>query len=87
MSGTFSCVDPLKVVCHSTLGDILIFVEAQVDRSRAVRVIYSIADVAKIREYRERLNHAMHQFGVSIVSSQVAQLTKADRNMIRSIHI
>jgi len=87
-SGELHCIIVLKISRYSTLGEVLKFVEAQLDRSRAVRVIYSIADVAKIREYRERLNHAMHQFGVCTASGRLAQLMKADdRNISRLLRI
>jgi len=49
----------------ATLENILVFVEAQIERNRAVRVIWSIADGQKIKEYREKLNQAMNQFGVT----------------------
>ncbi|KDR86116.1 hypothetical protein GALMADRAFT_235354 [Galerina marginata CBS 339.88] len=48
-----------------TLEDIKVFVEEKVARNRAVRVIYSIADSMKIKEYGERLNAAISKFEVS----------------------
>lgn len=50
-----------------TLESIYEFVEEQVRRNKAVRVLYSMADAGKIQEYRERLNAAMSQFEVSPV--------------------
>ncbi|CAA7263498.1 unnamed protein product [Cyclocybe aegerita] len=49
----------------TTLSSILDFVEGQVDRKRTIRVFYSIADVGKIKEYRERLQAAISKFQVS----------------------
>ncbi|KAJ3507991.1 hypothetical protein NLJ89_g6001 [Agrocybe chaxingu] len=49
----------------TTLSSILDFVEGQIERKRTIRVFYSIADVGKIKEYRERLQSAISKFQVS----------------------
>ncbi|KAJ3512501.1 hypothetical protein NLJ89_g3485 [Agrocybe chaxingu] len=46
----------------TTLHMILGHVEDQVKRSRTMRVIYSVADTVKIKEYRERLQAAISKF-------------------------
>ena len=49
---------------YRTLESILGFVEEQVGRKKAVRVLYSMADAGKIQEYRERLAAGMNKFEV-----------------------
>ncbi|KAJ3514309.1 hypothetical protein NLJ89_g2452 [Agrocybe chaxingu] len=49
----------------TTLHMILAFVEDQVDRNVAVRVIFSVADAGKIKALRERLHTAVEKFEVS----------------------
>ena len=54
----------LTINRNSTLDHICSFVREKLARSKAMRVIYSRADVGKIAEYRENLNYAMQKFEV-----------------------
>ena len=47
-----------------TLKTIAEFAEAQVDKARFIRVMNSVGDGNKIREFRERLGQAMNRFEV-----------------------
>jgi hypothetical protein len=49
---------------YSTLENICSFVNEQLSKKKAIRVIFSRADSAKITEYREHLNYAMQKFEV-----------------------
>ena len=49
---------------YSTLEMICSFVNQQLTKSKAIRVIFSRADTVKISEYREHLNYAMQKFEV-----------------------
>jgi hypothetical protein len=55
----------LNHVCLRTLNQIAEFAQAQVDRARFLRVVNSVADGIKIREYRERLAQATNRFEVN----------------------
>ncbi|KAF9553379.1 hypothetical protein CPC08DRAFT_713796 [Agrocybe pediades] len=48
-----------------TLTEILHFVEQQVHKNRAIRLINSKVDVGKVKEYRERLQAAVEKFQIS----------------------
>lgn len=49
---------------YSTLENICSFIQEQLSRNKAIRVIFSRADSVKISEYREHLNYAMQKFEV-----------------------
>ena len=51
---------------YSTLENICSFVNEQLSKSKAMRVIFSRADGVKINEYREHLNYAMQKFEVRL---------------------
>jgi hypothetical protein len=70
----------------STLNTIAEFAQAQVERGRFVRVVNSIGDGLKIREFRERLAQAMNRFEVSahLQSYEVLRLMK---NMMENYQI
>jgi len=53
--------DILEDLSH-TLENICSFVNEQLSKSKAIRVIFSRADGVKINEYREHLNYAMQKF-------------------------
>ena len=50
----------------STLESICSFVNEQLSKNKAIRVIFSRADGVKINEYREHLNYAMQKFEVRL---------------------
>ena len=54
----------LNIDQNSILDRICSFVREKLGRNKAMRVIYSKADVGKIAEYRENLNSAMQKFEV-----------------------
>jgi len=62
----------------NTLGMIARFAEAQVERKRFIRVMNSVGDGNKIREFRERLAQAMSRFEVSahLQSYEILRLIK-----------
>lgn len=54
----------LTINRNSILDQICSFVREKLARSKAMRVIYSRADVRKIADYRENLNSALQKFEV-----------------------
>ncbi|CAA7270604.1 unnamed protein product [Cyclocybe aegerita] len=68
----------------TTLHMILGHVEDQIKRSRTMRVIYSVADTVKIKEYRERLQAAVSKFEVSshlTIQDVLFQLLKGQQDI------
>ena len=59
----------LTIDRNSILDRISSFVQENLARNKAMRVIYSRADVGKIAEFRENLNSAMQKFEVRHKSS------------------
>ena len=54
----------ILTIDYSTLEKICSFVNEQLSKNKAIRVIFSRADTVKISEYREHLNYAMQKFEV-----------------------
>ena len=54
----------LNIDQYRILDSICSFVEKTLAKSKAMRVIYSRADIGKISEYHESLNTAMQKFEV-----------------------
>jgi hypothetical protein len=54
---------------HSILESICVFIQEQLSRNKAIRIIYSRADGVKISEHREHLNYIMQKFEVCHPSS------------------
>ncbi|KAF9555588.1 hypothetical protein CPC08DRAFT_124297 [Agrocybe pediades] len=55
-----------------TLTEILKFVQDQVHKNRAIRLINSKADVGKVKEYRERLQAALEKFQIHSLNESVS---------------
>jgi hypothetical protein len=64
LHGSRSKEQLLTIVLSRLLAEIGEFAQAQVDRTRLIRVMNSIGGGNKIREFRERLAQAMNCFEV-----------------------
>jgi hypothetical protein len=58
--------DILEDLSH-TLENICSFVNEQLSKSKAIRVIFNRAEGVKINEYREHLNYAMQKFELASI--------------------
>ncbi|KAF8958247.1 hypothetical protein BDZ97DRAFT_1842506 [Flammula alnicola] len=55
------------------------FVQAQASRSKVIRILFSVSDVGKIEEYRERLGTCISKFEVSshlVINDVLSQILK-----------
>src|SRR5260221_12523690 len=63
------------------------FARSQVDRTRFIRVMNSVGDGNKIREFRERLAQAMNRFEVSILHTFYTVECRVKHNSQVSAHL
>ena len=67
----------LLIIDYSTFENICSFINEQLSRNKAIRVMFSRAECAKINEYRECLNYAMQKFEVCL-SIELSRIFLAD---------